>query len=76
MLLTISTTHFPADDLSFLLHKHPKKIQSVEISAGKVHIFYPEVSAQKCTAALLLDLDPVGLVRSAGPKGNDFALEQ
>jgi 3' terminal RNA ribose 2'-O-methyltransferase Hen1 len=76
MLLTISTTHFPADDLSYLLHKHPDKIQSVDISAGKVHIFYPEVGAQKCTAALLLDIDPVGLVRSAGPKGNDFALEQ
>jgi len=76
MLLTISTTHFPADDLSYLLHKHPGKIQSVDISAGKAHIFYPEVSAQKCTAALLLDIDPVGLVRSAGPKGNDFALEQ
>jgi 3' terminal RNA ribose 2'-O-methyltransferase Hen1 len=76
MLLTISTTHFPADDLSFLLHKHPAKIQSVDISSGKAHIFYPEVSAQKCTAALLLDIDPVGLVRSAGPKGNGFALEQ
>jgi len=76
MLLTISTTHFPADDLSFLLHKHPAKIQSVDISSGKAHIFYPEISAQKCTAALLLDIDPVGLVRSAGPKGNDFALEQ
>jgi 3' terminal RNA ribose 2'-O-methyltransferase Hen1 len=76
MLLTISTTHVPADDLSYLLHKHPNKIQSVDISAGKAHIFYPEVGAQKCTAALLLDIDPVGLVRSAGPKGNDFALEQ
>ncbi len=76
MLLTISTTHVPADNLSYLLHKHPNKIQSVDISAGKAHIFYPEVSAQRCTAALLLDIDPVGLVRSAGPKGNDFALEQ
>lgn len=76
MLLTISTTHFPADDLSFLLHKHPARIQSVDIFSGKAHIFYPEVSMQKCTAALLLDIDPVGLVRSAGPKGNDFALEQ
>lgn len=76
MLLTISTTHVPADDLSYLLHKHPGKIQSVDISAGKANIFYPEVGAQKCTAALLLDIDPVGLVRSAGPKGNDFALEQ
>ena len=76
MLLTISTTHFPADDLSYLLHKHPGKIQSVDISVGKAHIFYPEVSEKKCTAALLLDIDPVGLVRSTGPKGNDFALEQ
>lgn len=76
MLLTITTTHFPADDLSYLLHKHPGKIQSVDLSAGKAHIFYPEVSEQKCTAALLLDIDPVGLVRSAGPKGNDFALDQ
>ncbi|MDB5274906.1 MAG: 3 terminal ribose 2-O-methyltransferase Hen1, partial [Chitinophagaceae bacterium] len=76
MLLTISTTHFPANDLSYLLHKHPGKIQSVDLSAGKAHIFYPEVSDKKCTAALLLDIDPVGLVRSAGPKGNDFALEQ
>lgn len=76
MLLTITTTHFPAGDLSYLLHKHPGKIQSVDLSAGKAHIFYPEVSEQKCTAALLLDIDPVGLVRSAGPKGNDFALDQ
>jgi 3' terminal RNA ribose 2'-O-methyltransferase Hen1 len=76
MLLTISTSRFPADDLSFMLHKHPGKIQSVELSAGKAHIFYPEVSKQKCTAALLLDIDPVALVRGAGPGGNDFALEQ
>jgi 3' terminal RNA ribose 2'-O-methyltransferase Hen1 len=76
MLLTITTTHFPADDLSFMLHKHPGKVQSVEISAGTVHLFYPEVSEQKCTSALLLDIDPVALVRNAGPKGNDFALEQ
>ncbi|MCG2613759.1 3' terminal RNA ribose 2'-O-methyltransferase Hen1 [Terrimonas sp. NA20] len=76
MLLTITNTRIPADDLSYLLHKHPGKIQSVETSAGKAHIFYPEVSREKCTAALLLDIDPVGLVRKAGPKGNDFALEQ
>ncbi|WP_158829281.1 3' terminal RNA ribose 2'-O-methyltransferase Hen1 [Mucilaginibacter lacusdianchii] len=76
MLLTITTTHSPATDLGYLLHKHPDKLQTVEISAGKAHIFYPEVNEQKCTAALLLDIDPVGLVRSEGPKGNDFALEQ
>lgn len=76
MLLTITTTHFPADDLSFLLHKHPARIQSVDISTGKAHIFYPEVNKEKCIAALLLEIDPVALVRHTGPRGNDFALEQ
>ena len=77
MLLTITTTHNPASDLSYLLHKHPAKIHEVEITAGKAHIFYTEVSDEKCTAALLLDIDPIGLVRkNSGSSGNDFALEQ
>lgn len=77
MLLTITTTHHPASDLSYVLHKHPAKIQEVEITAGKAHIFYPEVSDKRCTIALLLDIDPIGLVRkNSGPSGNDFALEQ
>ena len=78
MLLTITTTRRPASDLSFLLHKHPDKIQQVEITAGVAHIFYPEVSDEKCTICLLLDIDPVGLVRrNSGPgRGNDLALEQ
>lgn len=74
MLLKITTTHQPASDLSFLLHKHPGKLQSVALSNGVAHIFYPEVSDEKCTAALLLDIDPVGLVRRAGNSGPDFAL--
>jgi 3' terminal RNA ribose 2'-O-methyltransferase Hen1 len=77
MLLTITTTRKPASDLSFLLHKHPAKVQEVEIFGGSAHLFYPEVSDEKCTAALLLDIDPVGLVRrNSGPAGNEFALEQ
>lgn len=77
MLLKISTTYQPASDLSFLLHKHPAKIQQVEITAGVAHIFYPEVSDQRCSVCLLLDIDPVGLVRkNSGPAGNEFALEQ
>jgi 3' terminal RNA ribose 2'-O-methyltransferase Hen1 len=77
MLLTITSTHQPASDLSYLLHKHPDKVHEIEISTGVVHVFYPEVSENKCTICLLLDLDPVALVRrSSGPRGNDFALEQ
>ncbi|HWB90975.1 MAG TPA: hypothetical protein VG605_03960, partial [Puia sp.] len=76
MLLSITTTRRPASDLSYILHKHPDKVQQVEISAGIAHIFYPEVSEEKCTISLLLDIDPVGLVRRSGPAGNEFALEQ
>lgn len=63
MLLTISTTHAPATELGYLLHKHPERVQSFELSFGQAHVFYPEVSEERTTAALLLDVDPVGLVR-------------
>lgn len=77
MLLTITTTHKPASHLSYLLHKHPSKVQQVEISAGIAHIFYSEVSENRCAISLLLDIDPIGLVRGkTGPASNDFALEQ
>ncbi len=63
MLLTISTTHTPATDLGYLLHKHPGRCQSFDMSFGQAHVFYPEVSEQRTSAALLLDVDPVGMVR-------------
>jgi 3' terminal RNA ribose 2'-O-methyltransferase Hen1 len=66
MLLTLRTTHVPATDLGFLLHKHPDRVQTFELPFGAAHVFYPEVSETACTAALLLDVDPVGLVRGAG----------
>jgi 3' terminal RNA ribose 2'-O-methyltransferase Hen1 len=66
MLLTLRTTHVPATDLGFLLHKHPDKVQTFELPFGAAHVFYPEVTETACTAALLLDVDPVGLVRGAG----------
>lgn len=67
MLLTISTTHVPATDLGYLLHKNPSRAQSFDLSFGQAHVFYPEVGEDRCTAALLLDVDPVALVR--GPQG-------
>jgi 3' terminal RNA ribose 2'-O-methyltransferase Hen1 len=77
MLLTINTTHAPATDLGFLLHKNPARAQSFELSFGRAHVFYPEANEQSCTAALLLDVDPVGLVRGRrGPAGDGGALEQ
>lgn len=63
MLLTITTTHRPATDLGYLLHKNPARIQAFPLSFGQAHVFYPEADEARCTAALLLDVDPVGLVR-------------
>ena len=76
MLLTISTTYQPATDLGYLLYKHPAKVQVVDLSAGVAHIFYPEATHERCTVALLIDIDPIGLVRSNKfAAGEGFVLE-
>lgn len=76
MLLTLTTTCQPATDLGYLLHKNPARLQTVAVSGGQAHVFYPEATAERCTAALLLNLDPVGLVRGRGAAGEGVALEQ
>jgi 3' terminal RNA ribose 2'-O-methyltransferase Hen1 len=77
MLLTISTTHEPATDLGFLLHKNPDRVHSADLSFGVARVVYPEATNGRCTAAVLVEVDPVGLVRDRkGPKGNDFSLAQ
>jgi 3' terminal RNA ribose 2'-O-methyltransferase Hen1 len=63
VLLTITATCEPATDLGYLLHKHPDRLQSFAISAGTAHVFYPEATETSCTAALLLEVDPIALVR-------------
>jgi 3' terminal RNA ribose 2'-O-methyltransferase Hen1 len=75
MLLTITTTHRPADDLGYLLHKHPDRFQSFELSFGQAHVFYAEVSVERCSACLLLDVDPIGLVRRHS-RDQGFVLSQ
>jgi len=74
MLLTITNLAEPATDLGFLLHKHPDKVQGVELSFGKAHVFYPEASDERCTAALLLEVDTVALARGHH-EGGDAPLE-
>src|SRR6185437_14454588 len=87
MLLTITMTApgvadgategAPATDLGFLLHKNPSRVQSFSVSTGLAHVFYPEITASRCTAALLLEVDPVGLVRGKqGSAGAGFSLGQ
>ncbi len=66
MLLTITTTQYPATNLGYLLHKHPARFQSYDLSFGRVHVFYTDASEERCSACLLLDVDPVVIVRGKG----------
>ncbi|WP_329333714.1 3' terminal RNA ribose 2'-O-methyltransferase Hen1 [Streptomyces sp. NBC_00663] len=83
MFLSITTTGTlgrPATDLGYLLHKHPGKAQAFSTSYGRAHVLYPEARPERCTAALLLEVDAVALVRKGKSKGRggapDAALAQ
>jgi 3' terminal RNA ribose 2'-O-methyltransferase Hen1 len=63
VLLTITTTHRPATDLGFLLRKNPANVRAVRLPFGSASVFYPEADDDRCTVALVVEVDPVGLVR-------------
>jgi 3' terminal RNA ribose 2'-O-methyltransferase Hen1 len=76
MFLSISTTHFPATDLGWLLHKRPDKVQTFDIAGGRAIVFYPEATDDRCTATLLLDVDTVDLVRTLNIPTDRVSLQQ
>jgi 3' terminal RNA ribose 2'-O-methyltransferase Hen1 len=74
MLLTLTTTHRPATDLGFLLRKHPDRHQTFDVGFGSAHVLYPEATEERCTAALILDIDPIALVRGRREGGSEGGL--
>lgn len=80
MLLQIETTHRPATDIGYLLHKNPSRVQTFSLAQGSVHVFYPVAEAHRCRVALLLDVDPIGLVRGRpdrrGSRGASGGIDQ
>ena len=66
MFVSIATTHRPATDLGFLLMKHPERVHEVDLNFGKGVLLYPEANEDRCEAVLMIDVDPVGLVRGRG----------
>jgi 3' terminal RNA ribose 2'-O-methyltransferase Hen1 len=76
MLLTITTTVRPATDLGFLLHKNPASVRAVDLSFGRAHVFFPEATDERCTAALVLDVDPVALVRGGAASQDGATVDQ
>ncbi|MBI3282078.1 MAG: hypothetical protein HYZ57_19830 [Acidobacteria bacterium] len=75
MLLTIRA-ELSGGDLGYLLHKNPARVHSFELSCGKAYVFYPELGDHRAQAALLLDIDPVSLVRGTGRAGAEGLLDQ
>lgn len=76
VLLTLSTTTPPATDLGYLLHKHPERVQSFPSSVGLAHVFYPEATEERCTVALFVEVDAVGLARGRRHGGQGHSLAQ
>lgn len=74
--MTVSTTHAPATDLGYLLHKHPDRVQEFKQSFGTATVFYPEATRDRCTVALTLEIDPIRLARSRARNAPDFSLAQ
>lgn len=76
VFLTVTSTAPTATDLGYLLHKHPDRVQSFDLPVGRAHVFYPEATESRCTVALLLEVDPIDLVRGRRFGGDGFALSQ
>ncbi len=76
MLLSITNETAPASDLGYLLHKNPARCQEIGLNFGKAYVFFPEANQDKCTASLLLDIDPIGMVRGKAGSINSGPLDQ
>ncbi|RZA27031.1 MAG: 3' terminal RNA ribose 2'-O-methyltransferase Hen1 [Proteobacteria bacterium] len=70
MFLSISTQHHPASDLGFLFHKHPDRVHKLDLPFGKATVYFSELSAERSTAILQVEVDSIGLVRGWGGGGN------
>jgi 3' terminal RNA ribose 2'-O-methyltransferase Hen1 len=51
-------------------------VHSFDLPFGNGHVFYPELSEQRSTASLLLDIDPVGLVRGRLQSAGESTIDQ
>jgi len=63
MLLTITYTGQNTTDIGYLLYKNPHRPQVFELNHGKAFVFYPDISDERTTVALLLEIDPIDLAR-------------
>jgi len=80
MLLTVTATTPssgpPASDLGYLLHKNPARAQRLDLAFGTAHVLWPEASERKATVAVLVEVDPIALVRGHAHSAQDGPLAQ
>jgi 3' terminal RNA ribose 2'-O-methyltransferase Hen1 len=76
VLLTLTSTAPSATDLGYLLHKHPGRVQLFDLPVGTAHVLYPQADDERCTVALLLEVDPVDLVRGSRFRSSDQSLSR
>ena len=72
MFIQITTTHWPATDLGYLLHKNPARMHEHDLAFGRARLFFPEADEDRCSAAMVVDVDPVALVRGKGHSDGMF----
>ena len=63
VIVSLTSTTPDATELGFVLHKHPDRVRTVEVSAGRAHVFFPEATPQRCTATVVVEVDPIALAR-------------
>jgi 3' terminal RNA ribose 2'-O-methyltransferase Hen1 len=63
MLLTLTCTAPDATRFGYLLGKHPDSVFERSFSLGRITVFYLVASAERMTVAMVVEVDPVGLVR-------------
>lgn len=49
--------------MGYLLHKNPQRVHEAELPFGKATLVYPEADEDRCSAAILLEVDSVALAR-------------
>lgn len=54
----------------------PERLQKFDVHGGQAFVLYPESTPQRCTAALILEVDPIALVKGKGIKQQAFSLGQ
>lgn len=74
VLMTVTLTGADAPALGHLLHKHPDRVQTFQLPVGEATVFYPESTPERVTAALLLEIDPIGMVKRRLKSGEGLSL--